>query len=179
MRDSWIICFWSFRFRFPEVFPTWHVIISWRLAQSVLWQSVTSEMFQATLIHSFERAGKLARVHVSNIRATYEYTRLNMVICRLCTNTLVTCEVIGAIKIKCTIFVALRFISTCARDMPCIHKQENASYTRVSTTLMRHRGVPHKTRVQSKVHLQGETLSVHEDVEPIGIRHKPRNINFS
>ena len=42
---------------------------------------------------------------MSNIRVTYEYIRLNMVICRLYTNTLVTYECIGAIKMKCTIFL--------------------------------------------------------------------------
>ena len=52
------------------------------------------------------------RVHTSNIRVTndyirvtYEYIRLNMVICRLYTNTLVTFECIGAINMKCTIFL--------------------------------------------------------------------------
>ena len=114
------------------------------------------------------------RLHTSThecMWVTCEYTRLNMVTCRLTlyTITLVTCESIGAIKMKCTIFLALCFISTCARDMLCIHNQANASATRVRTTHMRHTSVPHKARVQSKLQHRGETQSVHEDVEPIGI----------
>ena len=105
------------------------------------------------------------RLHTSThecMWVTCEYTRLNMVTCRLTlyTITLVTCESIGAIKMKCTIFLALCFISTCARDMLCIHNQANASATRVRTTHMRHTSVPQKTRVQSKLQLRGETLSV-------------------
>ena len=43
-------------------------------------------------------------------------------------------------------------------------------YTRARTTHMRHTCVPHtKTKVQSKVQLQGETGSGHEDVKLIGI----------
>ena len=50
--------------------------------------------------------------------------------------------------------------------MPCTQ----ASATRARTTHMRHTGLPHtKAKVQSKVQLRGEMVSVHEDVKPIGI----------
>ena len=50
--------------------------------------------------------------------------------------------------------------------MPCIQ----ASATHARTTHMRHTCLPRtKTKVQSKVQLRGEMVSVHEDVKPIGI----------
>ena len=50
--------------------------------------------------------------------------------------------------------------------MPCIQ----ASATHARTTHMRHTRLTRtKTKVQSKVQLPGEMVSVHEDVKPIGI----------
>ena len=50
--------------------------------------------------------------------------------------------------------------------MPCIQ----ASATHARTTHMRHTRLPRtKTKVQSKVQLPGEMVSVHEDVKPIGV----------
>ena len=50
--------------------------------------------------------------------------------------------------------------------MPCIQ----ASATHARTTHVRHTCLPRtNTKVQSKVQLWGEMVSVHEDVKPIGI----------
>ena len=50
--------------------------------------------------------------------------------------------------------------------MPCIQ----ASVTNALTTHMRYTCLLRtKTKVQSKVQLRGEMVSVHEDVKPIGI----------
>ena len=60
------------------------------------------------------------------------------------------------------------FIFTCARVMPCIQ----GGATHALTTHMRHTCLPcTKTKVQSKVQLRGEMVSVHEDVKPIGPLH--------
>ena len=51
--------------------------------------------------------------------------------------------------------------------MPRIH----ASATRARTTHMRHTFLPRKkTKVQSKVQLRGEMVSVHEDVKQIYVQ---------
>ena len=64
---------------------------------------------------------------------------------------------------KCSIFLFTFHFYTCAG---------HASHTHASarTTHMRHTCLSRtKTKVQSKVQLRGETVSVHEDVKPIGI----------
>ena len=132
------------------------------------------------------------RVHTSNIRVTYEYTRLNMVICRLYTNTLVTYECIGAINMKCTIFLVTFHFYMWAG--PALHTHANASkgHTRAYHTHAPHLLNTRKDWVQSKVQFRGETASLHEDVKPISIgeyidlqiilkwalRHKASHIDF-
>ena len=66
MRDSWIICFWSWKFRFPEVFPTWQVIILDMLRRRSCDSQWPLRCFCLHQIHSFERAGNLKLKKVTN-----------------------------------------------------------------------------------------------------------------
>ena len=67
---------------------------------------------------------------------------------------------------KCTIFLFTFHFYMCAGHAFMIQ----ARTTHARTTHMRHTCLSRtKTKVQSKVQLRGEMVSVHEDVKPIGI----------
>ena len=111
-------------------------------------------------------------MHASNIRvhtSTYDYTRPNMVIYRLYTNTLATYKYIGAtyddrkvINMNFCLFISFLHV----RRSCLAHTRERAQVPHVR--------VPHTCAPnclgQTKVQLRGETVcAVREDVKPIFI----------